>query len=223
MTAPLPAGEKGARGPRRAMKINIPLLGLIWLASVVSGLGVLTAYEYGAGRDAGAPADWPAGSQIPLAADEPTLILFAHPDCPCTRASIGELAVLLARCPAGVRAHVVFLHPTGTGPDWMRTDLWRSAAAIPGVAVEADEGGREAARFQAATSGQVVLYGPDGRLMFHGGITGARGHYGDNEGLATIVELLRHEPAAVARTPVFGCSLLDPAPAAITKGAPCRR
>ena len=202
------------------MKIGIPLLATLWLATVVSGMGILTAYEYRAGRDAGGPSDWPAASGIPLAADEPTLILFAHPDCPCTRASIGELAVLMARCPAGVKAHVVFLQPTGTAADSTHTDLWRSAAAIPGVAVEADEGGREAARFHATTSGQIVLYSSDGRLLFHGGITGSRGHYGDNEGLATIVGLLRHEPVVVADTPVFGCSLLDPVSAGIRKGTP---
>ena len=139
------------------MKISIPLLASLWVASIISGMGILTVYEYGAGRDTGSPASWPVRSEIPLAADEPTLVLFAHPECPCTQASIGELAVLMTRCPAEVKAHVVFLHPTGTGTDWTHTDLWRSAEAIPGVAVMADEAGGEAARFHATTSGQVVL------------------------------------------------------------------
>lgn len=54
-----------------------------------------------------------------------------------------------------------------------------------------------------------MLYGADGRLLFSGGITGSRGHSGDNEGRRAIVSLLTGEGAYKSDTPVFGCSLFD--------------
>jgi len=72
-----------------------------------------------------------------------------------------------------------------------------------------DENGAEAQRFQSKTSGQTVLYAPSGELLFHGGITIARGHEGDNPGVDVIESLLQHKDAApvAASTPVFGCEL----------------
>ena len=93
----------------------------------------------------------------------------------------------------------------------MHTDLWRRAAAIKGVTVVQDSEGVEAERFHAATSGYTLLYGSDGRLLFSGGITGARGHAGDNAGRSAIAALLTAEGAPTGTTPVFGCSLLGSA------------
>jgi hypothetical protein len=138
--------------------------------------------------------------------------MFAHPHCPCTRASIGELAVLMTHCQNQIKACVVFFQPKGSSQDWPHTDLWRSAAAIPGVTVRPDEDGIEAKCFQATTSGHVVLYDAQGKLVFSGGITSSRGHAGDNAGRSEIMQWLRYETAAGSETPVFGCSLLDPTP-----------
>ncbi len=46
-----------------------------------------------------------------------------------------------------------------------------------------------------------------GTLLFSGGITGARGHAGDNAGRAAIVALLNQLNPATTATNVFGCSL----------------
>ena len=53
-----------------------------------------------------------------------------------------------------------------------------------------DDDGAEARRFGAETSGQTLLYDEHGALLFSGGITGARGHAGDNAGRASLVALL---------------------------------
>jgi len=183
---------------------------MLWLAAVLCGMGVLLVYDFTPGRDGGgAPAHWVASSRIPRRADVPTPIMFAHPKCPCTRASIGELAMLMARCQGRVNAQVVFFRPEGSDEDWARGDLWRSAAAIPGVSVRLDENGREAGNFRATTSGDVVLYDASGNLLFAGGITDGRGYSGDNAGRDALVALLNHGQAANRVTPVFGCSLRD--------------
>jgi hypothetical protein len=182
----------------------------LWLAIAVAGTWGLMIYEYIPGQDRGIPATWPSSSGIPRAPNLSTLVMFAHPDCPCTRASIGELAVLMTHCQNLARVYVIFLQPAGSGPDWLHTDLWRSAEEIPGVVVRKDEQGREAGYFQASTSGRVVLYDARGKLLFTGGITSSRGHDGDSAGLSALMKLLHHEATPVRETPVFGCSLLDP-------------
>jgi hypothetical protein len=135
--------------------------------------------------------------------------MFAHPHCPCTRASLGELERLMAQVPGRLSAHVVFLKPPGTAADWEKTDLWGKAARIPGVSVGADNAGREARRFNAETSGQTLLYDQAGKLRFQGGITLSRGHAGDNPGRSAIEELLREERSNQVKTPVFGCALFE--------------
>jgi hypothetical protein len=141
------------------------------------------------------------------AADRPTLVFLAHPQCSCTTASLGELAEALARATTLPKTYVVFLKPSSMPEGWEKTALWTDAHALPGTTVIRDEDGREAERFGSVTSGQTLLYDADGRLIFSGGITSARGHAGDNAGRAAIVDLLNQSPASTAMTNVYGCSL----------------
>jgi hypothetical protein len=182
-----------------------------WLLLALSGMVALARYKSIPGAAASAPEHWPSASGITRDPSRPALILFAHPHCPCTRASLSELSRLLTRLPEKPAVHVSFIVPEGVEAGWHDTDLWRRARTIPGVTVELDEGGRQAASFQVRTSGETLLYDREGRLLFHGGITPARGHEGDNVGAARIAQLLttgstdRHEGA------VFGCALMNDA------------
>ena len=187
-----------------------PLLaGVVWAAAVGVGIYRLNRYENTPGLGASAPQQWPTDTEIARTRGQPTLVMFAHPHCPCTRASIGELAILMARAQGLASATVLFGAPTDFPAGWHETDLWQTAAAIPGVTVMADPDGREAQRFGAATSGQTLLYDASGRLQFDGGITDGRGHSGDNVGRATLLALLTDGPAAVrAGAAVFGCPLV---------------
>jgi hypothetical protein len=110
-------------------------------------------------------------------------------------------------CQGRVNAHVLFYKPAGQATNWVQTDLWFEASAVPGLSVAPDEDGREARRFGTETSGQVVLYGADGRLEFQGGVTLFRGHVGDNPGRTALQALICHAPTQVTQTPVFGCPL----------------
>jgi hypothetical protein len=115
-------------------------------------------------------------------------------------------------CNGKVKATVLMLHPAEAADKWEQTDLWRSAAVIPGVSVNADEEGRESQHFGAATSGQALLYAVDGRLLFAGGITESRGHSGDNAGRSAVCKLVHRSDPGVRRplnTPVYGCPLFD--------------
>ena len=181
--------------------------GALWLLMIGAGTGLLWNYASTPGAAASTPDRWPAASRVKPAADRATLVMSAHPHCPCTRASIGELARLMTQARGRVTAYVLFVEPSNFSGEWARSELWASAAAIPGVTPVRDDGGVEAGRFHAATSGQTVLYDAAGNLLFSGGITSARGHAGDNAGRAAIVSLLTAGEADRREAPVFGCPL----------------
>lgn len=185
-------------------------LGVVaWLVAVAAGVVTLWRYDATAGIPATAPARWPAASTLARTAGRATLVVALHPHCPCSRATLGELALLMPQVHDRARVHALVLTPADLPASWSQTDVRASVAAIPGVSVHDDVDGREALRFGAATSGQVLLYDPDGALVFNGGITPARGHRGANVGRGAL-EALLHGTGTVAHTPVFGCALRSP-------------
>jgi hypothetical protein len=179
----------------------------VWLCGISAGALWMSRYSNIPGPEGKFPAKWPAQSTIGLARTNFTLVMFAHPHCPCTRASVNELEHVMARAQGRISAHVLFLRPREMPASWTETALWRYAAAIPGVEVQMDSGGAEARRFGSATSGDTMVYAADGRLLFHGGITISRAHEGDNPGLSAIVALSQSGPVEATQTPVFGCPL----------------
>ncbi len=183
------------------------LLGATWMVALAFGARVLFKYETTPGSVGPISAAWPSVSMIRRQTDKPTLLMLAHPRCPCTRASIGELAEIMAHSVGKVNAFVLFVKPPGADVTWDDTDLRRSAADIPGVTVLSDENGVEAARFGAETSGHTLVFDRNGTLVFSGGITASRGHAGPNAGENAILAAVKQEPIQYSRTPVFGCSL----------------
>jgi hypothetical protein len=181
----------------------------VWLVMVLGVMFGLLRYSASSGSAGAVPHHWPAGSGISFDTGRPNLIVFAHPHCPCTRATLGELEILMARSEGKFGAQVWFIGPADAPGDWMDTALWRKASSIPGVIVRSDEGMAEARRFGAETSGQALLYDRDGKLLFHGGLTVARGHSGDNAGRSALEALLEQRFAGEVETPVFGCPLFD--------------
>ncbi len=181
---------------------------LAWAVAVVLGMSWLVRYQMTpAALASTAPSRWPAGITFPRDPNRSTLVMTLHPECPCSRASLSELAQILSRSEGRVDAHVLFVHPANAPANWINSDLWRQAKAIPNVTVSLDENGRDMKIFGATTSGQVMLYDAAGTLRFSGGITDGRGHEGDNPGMLSILSLIRDGKSQVSTTPVFGCSL----------------
>ena len=187
--------------------MGVSLLAAFWLLSVGACLTLLWQYGATPGEAVDPPLEWPTDAALVRDPDKATLLVFMHPRCPCSRATLGELERLLARATGRVSPIVVFLKPGQVETGWERTDLWRRAESIPEVAVVSDSGGVERQRFRAQTSGVALLYDRDGVLQFRGGITSSRGHEGDNAGRRAILAILSGETALANRTEVFGCSL----------------
>jgi hypothetical protein len=184
---------------------------ILWAFAIVAGFRVLVEYELKAGVSAVAPPHWPENTSLPRETSRSHLVMFAHPQCPCSRASIAELAVIMTRCAGKLKATVCFFSPEGEPAEWTQSALWRAAAVIPGVEVVADRNRQIALQFGSSTSGQVHLFDRNGRRIFSGGITAARGHEGENNGRNFIVALARGEVCSPTDTPVYGCSLVEPA------------
>lgn len=178
----------------------------IWIALVISCLTGLFLYQVEAGAGAQAPFQWPG--ELKLGA-QGSLVMLVHPKCPCSRASLRQLATVLRERKTAPETYVVFASPPGSSTDWSQTDLWRSARALPGVVTVDDRGGRISQKFGAATSGQVLLYDGKGWLRFSGGLTPGRGHEGDSEGMEALASALAPGHDIAPSAPVYGCPLFS--------------
>jgi hypothetical protein len=181
----------------------------LWLLGVGFGLSRLQDYDSAVSPPAEPPDDWPAPEVIQRSPGRYTVLVFLHPHCPCSRATVGEYEQIVARCAGRADFFALFCSPEGPSSGWERGDNWSAAAAIPTVHVLSDAGGRLARRFGAHTSGQVLVYEPDGRLAFSGGITQSRGHRGDNAGRSAVLSILTGSRPATTEAPVFGCPLIE--------------
>jgi hypothetical protein len=194
---------------RRRLAVALAVFSAI---GTVAGGIALTVFDDTPGVAFAAPARWPASTGLRRVPNRATLLVFAHPSCSCTDATIAGLA-RLERSATDI-AFVVF-RPMKNAEAGMKSLVAR-AAGLQGARFVWDEAGVEAKRFGAQTSGYVVLYGSDGKLLFHGGITGSRGHEGDNFGLSALrqsVETPEASGGSVSRTSqVFGCALVASRP-----------
>lgn len=195
--------------PARSLTIrSLPIVIATWLGLVGAGGYLAFHYETTAGDRAVSGPHWPDDTQLARAADGTTVVMFVHPECGCTAASLAELAeVVDAERPA--RLLIVFVG--GDAAALPTSASWRAAGRIPGAIRVRDPGGPtgEAHAFGAQTSGHVAVYDRRGALVFAGGITGSRGHVGDNVGRRAVLDALRGAPPATAVHAVFGCSLED--------------
>ena len=178
-----------------------------WMLAVAAGAKAAWDYQTTAGTPGQPSERWPAGSALAPPSSGATLVLVAHPHCPCTRASVGELGRIMARLGGRLSAQVLVYRPREFHAGWERTEVWAAAERIPGVTVRVDVDGTEAGRFGAATSGQVLVYDARGRRRFSGGITSARGHLGESVGHERIAAIVEGRENGEATTRVFGCAL----------------
>lgn len=171
-----------------------------WLLLVAFGLCILMMYANRPGQSGRLAVSWPTAIESRHSTSKSTLLVFAHPRCPCTHATIDELAWVMTRCADQVECQVLFVHPKGKSLEWVQDDLWRKASSISGVNVCTDGDGQLAKVFGAQTSGHVMMYDTSGRLRFEGGITPSRGHRGSNVGRQQLVNLTNEGQRLTATT-----------------------
>lgn len=202
---------------RLRRELAVWAVGVAWLGGIAAAFAAWESYDATPGSRSRATAtDRPASGRW-------SLVMYAHPHCPCTRASLTELRELLAHAPVDVDVRVLFVRPQAVADGWERGESWGIAASIPGVRVECDRDGAEARRSGAIVSGHVSLHDRDGRLAFQGGITKARGRTGDNPGRRAVLALLNGHSGLDHEAPVFGCPLFAPGACCEGESGSCQR
>lgn len=188
--------------------------------SLLVATGWLAMLSYGYRRDerpVEIVAQWPVDTPLPRIPGQKTLLLFVHPHCSCTHATLTELEKLLAldrllRPDRKISVCVVATIPPSADEAWGDTSIVRRGLAIAGARLFLDRGGAESDRFGAQTSGTVLLFGADARREYAGGVTISRGHEGPSFGGTTLAKIFAGERVdectSAAPVPVFGCRLV---------------
>lgn len=185
-----------------------------WAFLIACGLAWLENYAATPGAIAPPSHDWPRETSLELSADRPTLVMFLHPGCGCSRASVGELERLVAKHRSQLAVRFLMALPPGdaeTQRDLSEDSapLRELASRVPDSTCIADVRGREANLFQAQISGEIFVFTPDATLRFHGGLTARRGHLGHSAGQDALEQILAGTENRLVTTPVFGCPLSD--------------
>lgn len=199
-----------------------------WLAAVGGLCFWMTDHGLRADHDnlVQAGALWPSSSSLQMASDRPTLVLFLHPMCACSEATVGELENILSTVDAvGCKYPAIWVVaslPADNPETWRNSRLNQRAKELPGATFYADFDGVESARFGVCTSGTVILFDPSGKPLYSGGVTAARGQAGQSVGGIRLTQLLKQQEATgvllstgtarplPATAPAFGCRLCRP-------------
>lgn len=186
------------------------LMTIGWLCVVGSGMWWLNDYANTPATRGSVPLIWPAETQVDVPLGKPLLVMFVHPRCPCTLASVRELEPLVARHREQIALVATIPNETSGQVEsaWTTSDVYRWADRM-GVRVILDPGGRESKLFGAHVSGFCTVYDASGQLRFSGGVTASRGHAGPNSGADTVASLLAGKASLVNEHDVFGCGLVQ--------------
>jgi hypothetical protein len=186
----------------------------MWLVAACGGLIAVARYDNRAGARVESASHWPSTTPLAFKSGLYNLVLSIHPQCSCSKATLGELEEMLARSGGKLRVHALIALPRNSPEEWRRSSLVEQLRALPETTVFFDPDSEESTRFGAVTSGDCVVFSPGGEKMFHGGITRSRGHTGDNAGKQAVLALVEGKAAPGSETPVFGCSLNSASPEA---------
>lgn len=181
------------------------LICALWCALIAGGFVSLMVYSGEAGEML-AVDGFPSDAGTPNTVDAWHLVMGIHPKCSCSHATAEELNRLVANLDKRMVCEVFVFHPEND-PDFANTSLARSLESIPGLILRSDPNGLLSDIHGIQTSGGCVLYSPDGKRMFVGGITPARGHAGDNLGSSAINAFVLGNRCPWDRTRAFGCSI----------------
>lgn len=173
------------------------VVGVVWLGAVAWGIHATMSYESTPGKTATTP-------RVQLASHESkwSIVMVAHPMCPCTAASLKALKAVVAEHRDAVECKVVFV---GGRPESVSQNM-QLADQIGTASIEWVSEEEAAESYGAFTSGQTFVYGPEGDIAFSGGITPGRG-VDQPQFAVKLFRSLFAGKAAGSSVPVYGCGL----------------
>lgn len=162
------------------------------------------SYAGSAGKQSPVLGHWPKDSKLKNP-NKDHLVMFIHPGCSCSKASLAELSRLMSV--TDLTAQIVFMKSKNLVKLYEKNPLLAQAKLIPRTEIVFDDG-FESKLFGAETSGLTHLYNQNSNLVFTGGLTMARGHEGDSLGKAAILSYLKGQKT-ISRSLVFGCDIFE--------------
>lgn len=201
-----PSSTLPGASPLSWSRVRWILFAALWFLSVGWGMTYIGQYENTPGKASHNPPQI-RPEELMGVAGKPMLVAFTHPRCSCSGATLEQISRIQAQA-KDLSIRIFFVVPAGESEGWSHTALRDQAQRIPGAVVSDDPGGVIAARYDARTSGQVLLFDESGHLAFAGGLTESRGHYGDSAGSDAVAAVLRKLHPQRRNTPVFGCDLV---------------
>ncbi|WP_436715305.1 RedB [Roseiconus lacunae] len=141
--------------------------------------------------------------------DTVSILLFYHPQCPCTVAAIRSLqrAVPLLKSPVSVYAFAFY--PLSEAESWIESDGTDLLRQIEGAKVVADPDGETAKLIGITTSGHCLVFEDERGIVFSGGINPLRSHEGDCPSLAQLIHCVNDASEPYTSWPIFGCTLAN--------------
>src|ERR1043165_306599 len=94
------------------------LILLVWLGLIAAGYAWLLRYGFAPGKIAGAPEIIPPSLAPSNYVGHAQIFLALHPRCPCSRATVKELAKLLSRIHGPINTTVLVYKPASEGESW---------------------------------------------------------------------------------------------------------
>lgn len=181
-----------------------------WAIGLALLWGLLLQHTYRPSATLQPTIDWPADSRLSAPAMVPRVVVFAHPFCPCTSATLHELDRLVFRIPEETSVTVVFNTCGLETAAVEASPTVKLARKIENVATVFDPDGRETRAYGASISGEVFAFDRSAKRIFHGGITVGRGHEGGSIGAKRLFQLLNGKKSDSYSGPVYGCALPVP-------------
>lgn len=179
---------------------------LVWLLVISVSIVWFSNYQKTPGATGSMPARWPNGTTLPRNQLGPTIVIFLHPKCPCSKASLRQLFDFTSHIES-LEIVTVLVLPDGTDKAFAQGPVMAVLEQEHHYRPILDAAGKEAAIFGAQTSGQALAYNHDGRLLFSGGLTSTRGHVGYSASILALLKALQDSRPAPGSYPVFGCQL----------------
>ena len=187
--------------------INFILIS-VWLIAISTGLYFLYQYQNKNGELGTSSSHWIESSNIHFEENKNNVLMFLHPYCPCSRASLNELAKILSHKIKPSTVKIILAKPESKDSNWVyESPLYKITKELNFQSL-IDKNSHESKLFEAKTSGLVLIFNKDKKLMFRGGITDSRGHEGDNKGAQKALTILQSiSSQSLEEFFVFGCEI----------------
>jgi len=137
-------------------------VGVFWGSLLVVGFLLLAQEEFTPVKASLPVTLFPRSSAVRLVSNKLTLVLFAHPHCPCTRASLHELDRLLAETQNRVSVTVVFTIPDGVPVDWEQGDCGTRRPGCPAFVLLEIKGAGKRANLRSRVQDMSCCMTPPG-------------------------------------------------------------